>query len=67
MTSAMGEWNLNFAERERVERYTEQGPAAFAPGHGGIMQMIGVLLAKGLPDDAQLLVVSAGGSCAWPA
>lgn len=51
----------NFVEPERVRQYLEFGPPAFAPGHGGLLQMIGVLLAEVVPDDARLLVVGAGG------
>ena len=57
----MSKLNTNFVEPERVKRYTEQGPPAFAPGHAGMLQMIGVLLAETMPDDGQLLVVGAGG------
>lgn len=57
----MSELNTNFVDPERVKRYTEQGPPAFAPGHAGMLQMIGVLLAETMPDDGQLLVVGAGG------
>ena len=58
---AMSELNANFVDPERVNRYIEQGPPAFAPGHGGMLQMIGVLLAERMPDDGRLLVVGAGG------
>ena len=57
----MSELNANFVEPERVKRYVEHGPPAFAPGHGGMLQMIGVLLGETMPDDGQLLVVGAGG------
>ena len=57
----MSERNANFVEPERVKRYIEHGPPAFAPGHGGMLQMIGVLLGETMPDDGQLLVVGAGG------
>ena len=57
----MSELNANFVEPEQVKRYIEQGPPAFAPGHAGMLQMIGVLLAEAMPDDGQLLVVGAGG------
>ncbi len=57
----MGELNTNFIDPERVKRYIEQGPPAFAPGHAGMLQMIGVLLAEAMPEDGQLLVVGAGG------
>ena len=57
----MNELHANFVDSERVRHYTEQGPAAFAPGHGGLLQMIGVLLAETVPHDGQLLIIGAGG------
>ena len=57
----MSELNANFIEPERVKLYTEKGPPAFAPGHAGMLQMIGVLLAESMPEDGQVLVVGAGG------
>ena len=57
----MSELNANFVDPERVKRYIEQGPPAFAPGHGGMLQMIGVLLAERMPEDSRLLVIGAGG------
>lgn len=60
-SSAMSEFHANFVEPERVQRYTEHGPPAFAPGYGGMLQMIGVLLAERMPHDGQLLVIGAGG------
>lgn len=51
----------NFVDPERVKQYVEVGPPAFAPGHGGLLQMIGVLLGEAMPDDGELLVVGAGG------
>ena len=56
----MSELTSNFVDPERVRQYTEQGPPAFAPGHAGMLQMVGVLLAENMPDDGQLLVVGAG-------
>lgn len=58
---AMSDMNANFVEPDRVRRYTEQGPPAFAPGHGGMLQMTGILLAERMPADGQVLVVGAGG------
>lgn len=58
---AMSDFDANFADPERVKRYTEQGPPAFAPGHGGMLQMIGVLLGESMPETGQLLVIGAGG------
>ena len=57
----MSELDTNFVDPERVKRYIEQGPPAFAPGHGGMLQMIGVLLAERMPGDGRLLVIGAGG------
>lgn len=57
----MSELHANFVDPERARRYTEQGPPAFAPGHDGLLRMIGVLLAETMPGDGQLLVVGAGG------
>ena len=50
-----------FADPEFVSRYVEQGPPAFMPGHGGVLQMAGVLLAERVPQDGAVLVVGAGG------
>lgn len=55
------ELHANFVEPERVRRYVEQGPPAFAPGHGGMLQMAGVLLAEHVPENGQVLVVGVGG------
>ena len=59
--AGMNGLNANFIDPERVKRYTELGPPAFAPGHGGILQMVGVLLAERVSGDGQVLVVGAGG------
>jgi tRNA (cmo5U34)-methyltransferase len=57
----MSEFEANFVEPERVRRYVDQGPSAFAPGHGGMLQMVAVLFAERVPDHGQVLVVGAGG------
>ncbi len=57
----MSDLLANFVDPERVKQYVEVGPPAFTPGHGGLLQMIGVLLGEAMPDDGQLLVVGAGG------
>lgn len=57
----MNDLIASFADPDRIKRYTEQGPPAFAPGHGGMLQMIGVLLGESMPDTGELLVVGAGG------
>ncbi len=57
----MSDLHANFVDPERVRHYVEMGPPAFTPGHGGVLQMIGVLLGEAMPDDGRLLVVGAGG------
>lgn len=57
----MNDIGLNFVDPERVRRYVEQGPPAFAPGHAGMLQMIGVLLAERVATAGTVLVVGAGG------
>ena len=53
--------NTAFADSGHVARYLEHGPPAFTPGHAGLLQMIGVLLAETMPEDGTMLVVGAGG------
>lgn len=50
-----------FTDPEFVSRYVHQGPPAFMPGHAGVLQMAGVLLAERVPADGAVLVVGAGG------
>ena len=57
----MNDLNANFVDPQRVAQYLDHGPPAFAPGHGGLLQMIGVLLGEVVPDDGTVLVVGAGG------
>ncbi len=57
----MSELTAKFVDPDLVKRYIEHGPPAFAPGHGGMLQMIGVLLAERMPADGELLIVGAGG------
>lgn len=57
----MSDLASNYVEPERVKNYIEKGPAAFAPGHAGMMQMIAVLLAERMPQDGEVLVIGAGG------
>ena len=57
----MSDLEANFIIPERVKTYTKQGPPAFAPGHAGLMQMIGVLLSEAVPATGSVLVVGAGG------
>lgn len=53
--------SANFVDPARVKRYLEFGPPAFAPGHAGMLQMIGVLLDERMPENGTILVVGAGG------
>ena len=57
----MTDLNANFVTPERVRQYVEKGPPAFTPGHAGLMQMIGVLLAERMPPEGAILVIGAGG------
>ena len=57
----MTQLETNFIDPLRVKRYIEEGPPAFAPGHAGMLQMAGVLLAERMQDDGTVLVVGAGG------
>lgn len=56
----MSAFAQNFADPEKVARYATMGPPAFMPGHSGVLQMAGVLLAETMPEDGQVLVVGAG-------
>lgn len=51
----------NFVDPDKVRKYLEHGPPAFAPGHAGMLQMIGILLGERMPEDGTVLVVGAGG------
>lgn len=57
----MSAFERYFADPELVSRYVDQGPPAFMPGHAGVLQMAGVLLAERVPADGAVLVVGAGG------
>lgn len=57
----MTEIEANFVDPARVTRYIEQGPPAFTPGHAGMLQMTGVLLAERVKADGSVLVVGVGG------
>ena len=62
----MSDLNTNFVDSERVKRYIEQGPPAFAPGHGGMLQMIGVLLAGHRQlVELRLRWCVTGTACSW--
>lgn len=62
----MSEIDANFAHADRVARYLEQGPPAFAPGHADMLQLVGVLLAERVPAEGGVLVVGAGGGLESP-
>jgi tRNA (cmo5U34)-methyltransferase len=53
--------HYNFADPEFVARYVEKGPPAFVPGHAGLLQATGILLAERAPEDGHILIVGAGG------
>jgi tRNA (cmo5U34)-methyltransferase len=57
----MGSPTDMYENAERVRRYVTDGPPAFTPGHAGLLQMIGVLLAERVPQEGNLLIVGAGG------
>lgn len=53
--------NYNFSDPEFVAKYVEKGPPAFVPGHAGLLQAAGVLLAERAQADGHILIVGAGG------
>lgn len=53
--------HYNFADAGFVAKYVDKGPPAFVPGHSGLLQATGVLLAERAPGDARILIVGAGG------
>lgn len=57
----MSTFQQHFADPEFVARYVERGPSAFMPGHAGVLQMVGVILAERMPSDGTILVIGAGG------
>lgn len=57
----MSDIRSNFVDPAKVKTYLESGPAAFAPGHAGLLQMVGVLLGERVPQDGVVLIVGAGG------
>src|SRR3546814_9160300 len=50
----------SFKDPEAVARYTE-GPRRFVPGLDGLYCMTGLLLAERVPENADILVLGAGG------
>lgn len=57
----MSDFRTHFADASFVDGYLQHGPPAFMPGHGGVLQMAGVLIREHAPSNAQVLVVGAGG------
>ena len=57
----MTAFQQHFTDPGFVARYVEKGPPAFMPGHAGVLQMVGVILAERMPPDGTILVVGAGG------
>lgn len=49
-----------FSDPEAVAHYT-QGPPRFVPGYNAMQRMTTILLAERVPEDAQVLVLGAGG------
>lgn len=49
-----------FSDPQAVAKYTE-GPPRFVPGYNAMLSMAAILLAERVPDDAQVLVLGAGG------
>lgn len=52
---------FNFDDPDFVAGYVQKGPPAFVPGHSGLLQTAGVLLAERAPEDGHILIVGAGG------
>src|SRR5690606_598071 len=53
--------HFNFDDPAFVANYVQKGPPAFVPGHSGLLQLAGILLAERAPADGHILVVGAGG------
>lgn len=49
-----------FSDPQAVAKYTE-GPPRFVPGYNAMLSMAAILLAERVPDNAQVLVLGAGG------
>lgn len=49
-----------FADPDFAARYVD-GPKRFVPGHHDMLRMSALLVAEGAPDEANILVVGAGG------
>ncbi len=57
----MSTFNHHFKDPDYVNRYTRIGPPAFVPGHAGMLQMAGLLVAERARQDGRILVIGAGG------
>lgn len=53
--------NCVYADKAFAARYTADGPARFVPGYYAMHQMAAQLMAESAGDEAQLLVLGAGG------
>lgn len=49
-----------FSDPQAVAKYTE-GPPRFVPGYNAMLSMAAILLAERAPENAQVLVLGAGG------
>lgn len=49
-----------FSDPQAVAKYTD-GPPRFVPGYNAMLSMAAILLAERVPDNAQVLVLGAGG------
>ncbi len=66
----MGSPTDMYENAERVRRYITDGPPAFTPGHAGLLQMIGVLLAERVPQEetsSSSAPVAVSKRVTWPA
>jgi len=58
--AAVQPWLAHFSDPEAVKRYAD-GPPRFVPGFADLHRMTGILLAEQTPQDANVLVLGAGG------
>ena len=57
----MSDFRAHFEDATFVNGYLQHGPPAFMPGHGGVLQMAGVLIREHAPVDAHVIVIGVGG------
>lgn len=57
----MSDFRTRFEDDRFVDQYVQNGPPSFMPGHAGVLQMAGILIREHADDDAEVLVVGAGG------